>query len=85
MGERLEPGLGYDTCIAEFQDDGNQTEQNNWTYGINFYPSDYLRLQFNYVWKDTVNDFIDDLDDDIWYLNLQFKFDAALGELGPIN
>jgi hypothetical protein len=37
-----------------------------------------MRLELNYVWKDTVNEFVDDVADDILYMNVQFIFDAAI-------
>jgi len=78
LDNRLELGLRYDSFTAEFQEDGNETAQNHWTYGVNWMPNPYLRLQLNYEWKDTVNEFTSDLDDDILYMNIQFLFDVAL-------
>ena len=76
---RLQPGVRYDRFTTEFQRDGNDTEQDDWTFGINYRPFDNFRLQFNYVTKSTKNDYLKDLDDNIWYLNLQFLFDEELG------
>jgi hypothetical protein len=42
------------------------------------YVTPYVRLQLNYVWKDTVNEYIDDLDDDIIYMNIQFFVDSVV-------
>jgi hypothetical protein len=68
----------YDTYDSENQDDFDHTAQNNWSFGINLRPSPWLRFQFNYVWKDTVNELVDDTKDDIIYVNVQYIFDAAL-------
>jgi len=75
---RLELAARYDCFITEFDQNEDETEQNNWTFGVNWRPNPYLRTQLNYVWKDTVNESVDDLDDDILYLNVQFMFDAWL-------
>jgi hypothetical protein len=40
-----------------------------------------MRIQLNYIDKNTRNRFESDIDDNILYLNLQFFFDARLS--GP--
>ncbi len=75
---RLELGLRYDSFTTEFQRDGNETTQNDWTYGVNWWPNQYMRLQLNYLWKDKVNPDVADLGDDIFYMNVQFIFDVGL-------
>lgn len=75
---RIEVGGRYDTLGREFQKDDNVIEQNNWTFGVNWMPNPFFRLQANYVWKDTVDETVDDLDDDLICLNFQFLFDLAL-------
>ena len=78
MNDKLELGMRYDTFITEFYENDDETEQNNWTFGANWRPNPYVRLQLNYVWKDTVNEYVADLDDDIIYLNIQFLFDGVI-------
>ncbi len=77
---RLELCLRYDAFTTEFNYDGNETSQENWTAGLNYSPEKYLRLQMNYVHKETVDEFEPDLDDDIIFVNIQFLFDALLIE-----
>ncbi len=74
----LEFGLRYDAFITEYMNDGVRTEQNNLTVGVNWRPVRWTRLQLNYMWKDTVNNFEDDLGDDIVFLNVQFMYKAWL-------
>ncbi len=76
--ERLELALRYDTFTTEFNEDGNETSQENWTAGLNYSPEEFLRLQMNYMHKETVDEFDPDLDDDILFVNVQFLFDAVL-------
>jgi hypothetical protein len=75
---RLELCLRYDVFKTEFNDDGDETSQENWTVGLSYSPEHHLRLQMNYVHKETVNEFEPDLDDDILFLNVQFLFEALL-------
>jgi hypothetical protein len=76
--DRLELCLRYDAFTTEFNEDGDETIQENWTVGLNYKPEKYLRLQMNYMHKETANEFEPDLDDDILFLNIQFLFDALL-------
>jgi len=76
--ERLELCLRYDSFTTEFNDDGNETGQESLTAGLNYSPERYLRLQMNYMHKETIGEFEPDLDDDIIFLNIQFLFDAVL-------
>ncbi len=76
LGDRIELGIRYDVFSTEFNSSGSVTDQNNWTFGVNFSPEKYLRLQLNYVVKDTVDDFEPDRDDNILFMNFQFLYDA---------
>lgn len=78
MNGTLELGVRYDTFITEFQRDDNLTAQNHWTYGLNWRAAPALRLQLNYKTKDTANDFVPDVDDDVLYLNVEYLFESAL-------
>ena len=77
--QRVQLGVRYDRFTTEFQRDDNDTEQDNWTLGVNYRPFDNFRLQVNYIAKSTKNDYLEDLDDNIFFLNLQFTFDEELG------
>jgi len=74
----LELALRFDRFTSELGRDGNETVQDNWTGGINFSPRSNMRLQLNYIGKQTTNEFEPDLGDDIVYLNFQFFFDSDL-------
>jgi hypothetical protein len=76
--DRLELCLRYDVFTTEFNEDGNETSQKNWTAGLNYSPEEFLRFQMNYMHKEKVNEFEPDLDDDIIFFNVQFLFDAFL-------
>jgi hypothetical protein len=78
LGGRIEAGLRYDAFTSEFNSNGNETTQKNWTFGLNCRLESYLRLQFNYLDKLTVNEFEPDIDDNIFYLNAQFLFSGML-------
>ncbi len=75
---RLELALRFDRFVSESGSDGNETIQDNWTAGINWSPLENLRLQLNYVSKDTANEFESDIDDNILYMNFQFYFDTPI-------
>ncbi len=79
--DKYEVGLRYDNFTTEFMDDDNEVEQNNFTAGLNYRPSPYVRFQLNYIWKDTVDEYEDDLKDDIVYMNVQFMFDRWFTDL----
>ena len=82
-GGQVELAGRYDTMGQEFQQDGNVIEQNNWTFGANWRPNPFFRLQADYVWKDTVDKSMVDLDDDMIVLNFQFLFDLAVSATAP--
>lgn len=70
----LEIGLRYDTMTTEFQQDGNTTEERHWTFGANWRPQPRVRLQLDYVAKETVAVRDPDLRDDLFCLNVQLLF-----------
>ncbi len=78
LDNRVELGIRYDVFEQEFHNDGNETEQRNWTFGVNWRPIEYVRLQLNYILKDTDSEFVKDVDDDILFANFQFMFDTWL-------
>jgi hypothetical protein len=80
LENKLEMGVRYDTYSFEYNESGDITHENHWTYGINYQPLEGLRLQMNYITKDTESEYQDDLDDNIIFLNVQLFFQAGLGQ-----
>ena len=74
----LEVAMRFDRFTSESNEDGNETVRDNWTGGINWMPREHLRLQLNYIDKNTTNEFESDIDDNILLLNCQFVFDARI-------
>jgi len=72
--DRFEVGARFDTMTTEFQQDGNTTEQRNWTVGVNWRLQPRLRLQLDYAWKETIEVRQPDLRDNLLCLNVQFFF-----------
>jgi hypothetical protein len=75
---KLELALRFDRFTGEADEDGNETVQDDWSAGVNFMPMENLRIQLNYVDRDSRNEFEADIDDNILLLNFQFSFDAAV-------
>ena len=75
---KLELALRFDRFTGESNGDGNETVQDDWTAGASMMPADHLRIQLNYVDRNTKNEFEADIDDNILLLNFQFFFDAAI-------
>jgi hypothetical protein len=73
----LEVGLRYDEQTSGYRQVADEVVDRHWTFGVNWRPRPVLRLQANYVAKETVNPSSPDLDDDIFILNVQFTFDTA--------
>ncbi|MFO8055928.1 MAG: porin [bacterium] len=76
MDGKLELAARYDTFTTEFQKDGYPVSRNNTTYGINWRPNPSFRLQVNYKHKETECDYMEDLDDDLLVMNMQYIFDT---------
>lgn len=72
--KRLELGVRFDTYRIETDESGNPTEQDNWTFGLNIMPTPPIRIQINYMIKDTRNAIVPDLADNIVFVNFQFRF-----------
>ena len=70
----LQIGARYDTYTHKFLESGVSIDQNNLTIGINVTPTRSLRLQLNYIFKDTQNEMEPDLGDNILFLNIQYSF-----------
>ncbi len=78
--DRIELGIRYDFFSTDFYSSGSRTDQKNWTFGANYSPEKYIRIQLNYVVKDNVDEFEPDTDDNILFMNFQFLFDAHITE-----
>ncbi len=78
LGGRLELALRFDRFTSESGRDGNETVQDDWTAGVNFSPLGNMRMQLNFINKNTKNEFESDIDDDILYMNFQFDFDSPV-------
>jgi hypothetical protein len=76
--KEIELGVRFDSFTTEFNQDGNETTEKNWTFGLNYFPENSLRLQLNYTDKETANDYEPDIDDNILYFNFQFLFDTVI-------
>jgi hypothetical protein len=74
----LEVGVRYDEQTSGYRQVSDDVVERHWTLGLNWRPNPVLRLQANYVAKDTASKSAPDFDDDIFYLNVQFTFDTEL-------
>ncbi len=70
----LQIGARYDTYTHKFLESGVSTDQNNLTIGINVTPTRSLRLQLNYIFKDTQSESEPDPGDNVLFLNIQYSF-----------
>ncbi|MBD3184588.1 hypothetical protein GF312_20070 [Candidatus Poribacteria bacterium] len=76
--ELLQAGARYDTYTFRLHENGISTHQRNTTFGINVIPMKNMRLQLNYMIKETEEAGFPDLGDNILYLNFQYNFDVAI-------
>jgi len=73
---RLQLGLRYDTYNHKFLQSGISTHQKNLAMGVNFIPVRDIRLQLNYILKETEDGAYPDPDDNILFLNFQYSFNV---------
>jgi hypothetical protein len=78
FNNKLEAGVRVDSYEHEYNESGDVIYEDHWTCGINYNPCPEVRLQLNYITKDTVQDYEEDLDDDIIFMNIQLFFQAGL-------
>ena len=74
LEDELEIGLRFDTYRYEFNESGDCTEQDHWTFGVTYRPNASLKAQVNYVRKETRARDEPDLEDDILFADLQMAF-----------
>lgn len=72
--DKLEAGVRYDTYVTEQEESDNPTTYENLTYGLNIIPWPDVRIQINYMTKNMKNDIEPDIDDNIFYINFQYRF-----------
>lgn len=70
----MQIGLRYDIYKSKFLENGIINRQKNLTFGVNILPICNMRIQLNYVLKQTDNLAEPDLDDNIFFLNCQYSF-----------
>jgi hypothetical protein len=72
--ERLEVGLRFDRYEYEFSESGDRVVQDSWTAGANYYCGEEIKVQANYVWRQTDQQYEPDLDDDALLVSAQLAF-----------
>lgn len=72
--EQLEIGLRFDRYEYEFSESGDRVVQDSWTAGANYYWGQEIKVQANYIWRQTDQQYEPDLDDDALLVNVQFAF-----------
>lgn len=77
-GGPLEMGVRRDEFKGGFQPVDDSALEGHWTLGLNWRADPALRLQLNYLHKESASAGDPDLADDILYLNLQSGFRAVL-------
>ncbi len=77
INDSIEAGLRYDNYSYTAHGSPLATDQNNWTLGLNYLLEPDIRVQFNYMAKDTNDGINPDLDDDILFVNFQYNFKSG--------
>jgi hypothetical protein len=77
LNKTVEAGLRYDNYSYTAHGSPSATDQNNWTIGLNYNLEKDMRVQVNYMLKDTNTIGEPDLDDDIFFVNFQYKFNTG--------
>ena len=77
VNDSIEAGLRYDNYSYTAHESTNATDQNNLTIGLNYLVEPDMRIQVNYLMKDTDDNINPDLDDDIFYINFQYIFNTG--------
>jgi phosphate-selective porin O/P len=67
----FEIGARFDHYQSEWNESGAQVTEENWTIGVNYLFSDYIKVQLNYVIKNIADPSLPDLDDNILLLSVQ--------------
>ncbi|MCP4550211.1 MAG: hypothetical protein GY835_27435 [bacterium] len=71
-----ETGARFDSMGNEFHNDGYVTTDERFTWGLNYQPRPFLRLQLNYVRMNLEDEFIEDIADNALHLNVEFIFES---------
>jgi hypothetical protein len=72
--DKIQFGLRYDRYTENYLGDGIPIEQDNLTFGCNYIPANNVRLQLNYVIKNTNSETKPNPDNNILFLNFQYSF-----------
>ena len=70
----FEIGARFDRYLSQSNQDGPRTRQDDWTLGVSYAFRELVRLQVNYMWKDTRDPTFPDLGDDLLLICVQAGF-----------
>jgi hypothetical protein len=74
LRDLLEAGIRYEEFRSEKSIYAGHSTAAAWTAGITLLHGDHLRLMANYKWKFMEGELAKELDDDIFILQMQYKF-----------
>lgn len=72
--DKIQFGLRYDRYTENYLGGGIPIEQDNITFGCNYIPANNVRLQLNYVIKNTDSETKPNPNNNILFLNFQYSF-----------
>lgn len=81
FNDKLELGVRYDSYGYEINESGQTIDENDWTFGINYKPISFVRLQLNYMIKDTVHPYEKDLRDNVVFFNVEADIESSLNSV----
>ena len=67
----FEIGARFDHYQSDWNESGVRVTEENWTIGVNYLFSDFIKVQLNYVIKNIADPSLPDLDDNILLLSVQ--------------
>ncbi len=71
---RFEVGGRFDRYLSQSNQSGPRNRQDDWTLGVGYAFRDLVRVQLNYMWKNTRDPSLPELDDDVLFLCIQAGF-----------
>lgn len=74
VGQDIQVGARYDYFASEWNETSSVVAEHRWTIGLNYAYAPWLRLQVNYVIKQTRDPSLPELADDILVLSAQAGF-----------
>jgi len=72
--DKIQFGLRYDRYTENYLGGGMPIEQDSITFGLNYVPANNVRMQLNYVIKNTKSETKPNPDNNILFLNFQYSF-----------